>query len=519
MRRFLAGVRKGWIVVALFWVAGCRSLSMDPEFVSVRSRSVGHETAYTPGKPLNAEEAVARAIACSGTLSAQEARVEEALVRWRWAADRRDPELRIMAGEDRFESERYAYPPVRLAGTDTGEADFYRIGLRLFPPNPWERSARISAARAEFLAAGAELRRAEQQVAAEVLRAFSETLYAEQEGRLLKELTALQKTIWELTKDLLVKGQATLVQDVAASRGYMRSLSDSHQAARRLFAARRNLATLLCVSAANLRLTGDGIDLAAAERVLAELGIKPVASQPTSEAGARPRTIDLSELNTKWLKAAARRRRADMTAARWRAVAAEAAYREARSARIPWLTHIELSYGWGSDSAEQYRRSSVAPGASEQEDRLWDTTFDEAENYEWRIGLGIRVPLFSCSSRTPAACDHARRQAEERRLEARRRLASEIWNAVCAVNDIAQRREHYKSETGPLLRKMQSRLEQVEGEEGLAHGERLRIREQILLSRHLELQTDFEYRLAIVDLLQSLGALPATRAVKQGESE
>jgi outer membrane protein TolC len=315
--------------------------------------------------PLTLDQAIARALAHSERIASLEAVADAAAEACHVAGDWRDPELRLQYGEESTDTERRLVSPPMTGpmSTTSDEGDSYRVGIRVFPPNPWARSARISVAQARLYAARAELRHARWQVVTGVRRLFAQVLHAEKDEQLLGEMVGLHKEMRQLTKQLLKKGQATLAEDIAVSRKYLRSLSDRNRAAQQYLSARQSLASLVGSPVATLDIVHDDKDLARMEFLAGQ---------------------------TEGLELTALRHRADLSAGLWRAAAAKAACREARTARIPWLSHVEGSLGGGRETGE--RTGTVDSQGRPVPEQLMS---DDSTSDEWRASAWVSASLSS----------------------------------------------------------------------------------------------------------------------------
>jgi len=102
------------------------------------------------------------------------------------------------------------------------------------------------------------------------------------------------------------------------------------------------------------------------------------------------------------------------------------------------------------------------------------------------------------------------RQAQYRRaaiheLRAREQVKRDIQNAVTALTEISKARETYRRDTNPLIQEMDKVLKGIESVEGLDPTDVARLRGQILESRRLNLESELEYRLAVIALEDAVG--------------
>ena len=437
--------------------------------------------------PLTTDAAVQRASAASDEIAALLADVQVAASRKDAVFDLRDPELRLSYGVQNGDTLRkqtdsqfatsvgggLAGPATGTSSTDiTDESDGYALGFRFFPRHPWQTSRRVSAETARIYAAVAELLAAQWRLSIEVRTLFAQTHYLEKDLAVMADLAALYRDTLDLVKDRMDQGQSTVQDLMTASRRYLGALSDNDETLRDYQRVRRELASLV-----------------AAEADLMEL----VVNEQTFPAA------DLTTLRPATLVSYAMERRADLSALFWNARAARDAFEELHAARIPWPRFIQASYAVDSGTSE---RSTTGNDVGRPYTRFAE---DDDNADQWQIGAAFDLPVFSRFNAEGDVLEAEWRGAQARERKARARVKREIGDALAAAHGLADNRARYQAETAPIIDSMTSTLEGIEDVKGVDPADVARVREQILESRRMEIQSELEYQLAVISLEAVLG--------------
>jgi outer membrane protein TolC len=418
------------------------------------------------------EQAIARASASSDEVAGLVATVNVVAKEKLASGDLRDPELRVGIGEDDGDSDRVRTIVGPSADTETGsttrDQSAYSLALRMFPRSPWTRNARLSAGRAKIFAAVADLLQARWDLENDVRRLFAELHFLNQDKALMDELTGIYRVAVENARQGYQADHMTVAHVMTASRRYLGTMSDRDEVTRRRANARRKLATLVALSTDDLHI---------------DFATKPAAELP------------FESLTTKALESQALNHRRDLAVLYWQKASAEAMLREARADRRPWFTFVEGAYGKRESSMN---RRLV--GAS-------DTTLtaDDGDETEWGIRTGITLPLFPWANHSVDVRQAQYRRAAIHELRAREQVKRDIQNAVTALTEISKARETYRRDTNPLIQEMDKVLKGIESVEGLDPTDVARLRGQILESRRLNLESELEYRLAVIALEDAVG--------------
>ncbi len=277
----------------------------------------------------------------------------------------------------------------------------WEIGLRLFPPNPWEYRAEVSEAAARLHVAEARLREEQLDLARDAALAASDLAHARAELEALRRLE-------RLCVDQARRAAAMPMADRAAM--LRRELDVQSRIAR---VERR-----ICQVTAELELLGGR-------------RVDPDAFRP--DWNWLPAT-NTDAVALRPLLAEAATRRPDVALAFWQARELQAEMRLAQSASIPWLRQVEVAYGTerresrGGGTANQsaYETTTDAGGAytdyadghrridretasqrswsQESESGTYDGTRDTDE---WLVQAAVSLPVFNWLADDYSTARHA----------------------------------------------------------------------------------------------------------------
>jgi len=454
-----AGVRRpcrksGISLAALLLLAGCAAPEHpSPTLPSARPPQPQAQAATSKPAltgPFTIESAVARTVEANPQLRALRAAVAVAKQRRAAATDIPDPEATLAWGN--FDDEWGATSLQHRNATE------WRTGGRLTPPNPFLVAPRVSARTAELLAARADLAAATWRMACEIRRLFAEIDYWAQDVALATELVRLNSELLADARGRASQGAATAAEVVSAVQRQLQAQSQLDQSRHCEQLARRELAALLNWPAASLE--------------LAAHSVSPFA------ASDGPVNVEQFEL-------AALQQRGDIAALRWRALAAAAAYREARNVRIPWLEDVDVSH----------RNPSS----------------------EWWVKVGVRVPIFTWTKNhavdvVRAESSLADVQEDNGRLEAVR----EVRDAAAEWEEQRRQQQRHQNETGPLLNEMRRTLQLLKATPNLMTSQAVAAELQLDEALRLELAARWRYQLARLNLERAVGG-PLAAVAAPGE--
>ena len=419
---------------------------------------------------MNLLVAINNAIAHSDRIALLRAAVDIAAQQKFVARDLRDPELRL-SHETGLSSGTRAYLSTNLTPrSSSANAVGNNLALRLFPPNPWALSARVSGATANYYADLAYLRHEEWLITIEICRLFAEIQYLENDVQLIDQLTGVYKDTQDILEESMRQGQSTLQDLMTASRRYLRALSERNNVIHLYEEAHRQLAELTAIPADQIKLVFD-------ENM--------------------PKPIDSVLMDMNFLENEAIQNRPDLTALFWRTEASKAKYKEACAERKPWLEFIQFSYATGSQS-EDTDEFDIFTGSTA-------TTRDDVDDDEWRVDIAISVPIISWlnHSTTASLSEHELAKMEESALL--KRIHRKISSALSTMKSIEESQKQYETESTPIIQQMQNVLTSLEDENVLSPDQIARIKEEILETQRLKLKAEYDHLSAFLTLEEALG--------------
>lgn len=440
----------------------------------------------SPTNTVSIQAAIDRAVANSAEIASLQSAVLEAR-QWVLAArDARDPELRLGYGQGQGSEDRLRTgteeQSTLLQSTDSSQghledqSDSYRVGLRVFPGNPWERSAKVNARTAELHAAEAALASAIWQLGVNVRRLAAEVDYLDRDATLLRDAIALRSSMLKSVRESSERGQGTLADMATASRRYIDSVSDRNASSRKRSERLRELASLLNLPAEGLVVQMDAV---------------PTASNLLQ--------------NAEVLEQRAWKSRADLQVMRWKTAAARAACDETKATRIPWLRQVDASYAWGSQDTTGTQDGSelaVLDGRL----RSFRTTYDDhSMDSEWRIEAAFNIPIFSWFNHEADAQLAAFRKASMEENEAVKKAARELRDALAAVRDIQGEWAQYLKDTEPVIQELRKAIAGVDANAAITAVELADMKLQIVDASRARLRTAYDYRQALISLEEVLG--------------
>lgn len=313
-----------------------------------------------------------------------QAAVEETRAQSQTAEGWRDPELRFSSGQgerltDRTwwtpnsewtSSSRAGGPPALATHSPTTplrKSDQAQIALRFKPPNPLYVSARNTINQALFEVALADLQVLEWQVYCELKTALVERDGADRSITGSDRVIAVRQEMLDATQALMTGGDMTVIDQIGAQQKVLQATLQRERQVSRRQQAENTLRSLAGFA------TSAGSDFSR---------VAPGPLPPLE-------TLDVSALERYALAG-----RNEISSARWRGRAAAGAVREARSTRLPWFSYLEASYEQvlnRDDAVGSLQMASREPGASP----VQELSLDHSTEEEWRVEIGVTVPIFS----------------------------------------------------------------------------------------------------------------------------
>lgn len=370
-----------WLTAAGCTLVGCSSLRVVSQGAAA-SGAVPEpplalmETAAAAHTPLTLAALVNSACQHNPEILTLRGAVEAARAEAITVTGLRNPELRMEYGEGSRYTGRTWYQPSGAAnggGVDwrpaadvrkrESESDVVRLGLRLFPPNPWLLRAQGAGARARFAAATADLRAAEWRLECAIGRLLSEIRTLRRELRIACQQAEVRREYTAAVIARLQHNQGSALDQLDARQRHLRATEDVAVIEELL---REKLQAVFDLSGASL------------EGEAAEIEGEPEV----------PLTA-LAGLEFRWMES-----RQEVVAAYWRHQGAMATLREAKARRIPWLSHVQGSYGRGTTGEEKDAIAALsgAPSGLTPDSQI---AVDDSEDEEWSIEAAVEIPVFS----------------------------------------------------------------------------------------------------------------------------
>ena len=404
-----------------------------------------------PSGPVSVEAAIERAISCNPKLKALRADVTVARQRKSAATDIPDPEALVYFGDV---VEDFG----QTANSSNSKGD--KFGGRINLPNPFLMVPEVNARTADFQAALSDLQAARWLVESDVRRLFAEIQYLSEDMALTVELTRQNGLILAYARERESQGAAVASDIVTAVQRQLQAQHDLDQARYRWQLARRELAALLDLNSESLQLVTN-----------------TPAFAPLPE----------SDLPIEALQQTALERREDVAALRWRTLAAQSSYQEARNVRIPWFKDF--------------------------------TALQVESNDKWAARISVNVPIFSWTINKAETVQQAQANLaavnESNGIQVMRR---EIRDAVDEFEARRQQQKRDQNDIAPLIAEMRQTLELLRRTPTVLPSRIAATEAQITESLRLELGSRWLYLLARLNLERVVGApLSVALMVKDGK--
>lgn len=493
----MPGKRLAQTGASLFAVAltfsACTSTSPDLVLAD-RVTRVRENTVELPAEPyrgfLTLQTAITRASAASEDVAILASAVDIAAQEKLMAGDMRDPELRASYGSSSSDGDRVQTTTASTSATGisaprssaiqtlSDDQTGYAIALRIFPPNPWERAAAISASTAATYISIAELLQAKWQLNNQIRRLFIQIHFQAQSLKVYREMTEVYGQALKVARERARQGHGTIDDVMATARRYLAAVADRDTAARDQAQAREELARLVAIPIADLHPLMD-------ERLLNPPQIASAATGPLEEDALGHRR--------------------DLAALYWSTVQAKEDLRGARGSRMPWFTHVQAGFGSGSSQGDSLSSGNTfnALGLPQRVDT--SQTSDNEDQTEWSIQAAISLPIIPGANHAVDVSLAQYRSAGLREGKARERVRREIRNALAAVKAIEAGRQQYEEDTRELSHDMEEALRTVKDATMLDPLALARMREQILETQRIRIESEMDYHLAVIRLEEVLG--------------
>jgi outer membrane protein TolC len=398
---------------------------------------------WFPNGPLTVEQALQRALDYDGQIASLKAAVEVAHEQRLAASDIKDP---VLEGESRSGG----VGQTTSAADD--EWDNSRAAVGVYLPNPWLTVPRVDARTADYQAAHADLNAAIWLVQCEVRRLFAQINFLTNDLAICADRVRLNGEVLNAVQARVGQGAATASDLMTSSRQFIQYQDDFDQSFHRYQMARRELASLLDVSPESFELVADSA--------------APPAPPETS-------------LSFQQAEALAAKSRCDLAALRWRAQAARYAYDEIRNERIPWLKEVKAGY---------------LDNSQKDTDKYW-------------IGLSMDIPIFSWTKNHAAAA--ARDRANLANVDVTNGLKlirQELHDALDELDQTRRQQTRFDTSLSPLVNTMRQTLATLKSTPDILPEQVAAAELQLVETLRYELNTRWQYQLALLNLEQTLGA-------------
>jgi outer membrane protein TolC len=330
----------------------------------------------------------------------------------------------------------------------TDDLDYSRIGVGLPVPNPWLMVPRVDARTADYQAARADLDAAVWLVKCDVRQLFAQLDFLTNDLAFSTDQVRLNGEVLNAMEARLKQGATTASDLMTASRQYVQFQDELDQTFHRYQLARRQLALRLDLPPGSFELATDSVAVPG----LPEPGL----------------TFEQAE-------AIALRSRGDLAALRWRAQAAVSDYHEVRNEAVPWIKELKA-------------------GAFNDSDHYW-------------VGLSLEVPIFTWTKNHTANAAQAKAAlAAVGETNGVKLVRQELHEALDEVDQTRRQADRNEINVKPLLATMQQALAALKSAPDVMPDQVAAAELQLVETLRLDLNTRWQYRLAVLELERTLGA-------------
>ena len=365
--------------------------------------------------------------------------------------------------------------------TSAGESELTRVGLRIYPRNPWSLRAATLRYDARHNAVSAELQEAILQLEIQVRRLFLQI----ETGKAILALQEAQLKVSARYRDQVRRRMeadvSTLVEAIDASSDYLRALGRRNEMQRAVSGVRMELARRVGCAPEQLEI-GAAVEL------------PPVAMwQSLSADGLADESFQ---------------RRGAYQQLAWRRRAQEYALSAAKWERLPWFAHLQASYAWAT-SEDQDAPDFGAPFAP---------PLETTEGDEWRVDAAVALPVSAWWG-----ADIRLRGRELTRLRQdeqmfRERLQSELAAALGRVEAAHGTWQAYEADAVHVRQSLKDALASLRSQPVGNGGDELAAERALLQSEQESLALRLRYALCVLDL-EALTGRPLEMLAREGEGE
>jgi outer membrane protein TolC len=329
----------------------------------------------------------------------------------------------------------------------TSDLEDGRVKVDVFVPNPWLVFPRVDARTAEYKAAQADLNAAIWLVRSEVRQLFAQLDYLTNDLAFSADEVRFNGEVLNAMQARLKQGAATASDLMTASRQFLQFQNEFDQTFHRYQLARRQLAALLDIPPESFEL----------------------------DTNAAPPLLTEPALDFQQVEAVAERSRYDLTALRWRAQAAGSTYHETYNQRWPWVTKVQAGNLYTTD--------------------------------KYFVGLAMDVPIFAWTKNH--AADAALAKAELAGVDETngfRLVRQELHDALDEVDQTRQQQFRNDANVKPLILSMRQALATLKAAPNIMPEQVAAAELQLVETLRFDLDTRWQYQLALLNLERTLGA-------------
>jgi outer membrane protein TolC len=475
-----------------------------------------------PAGPASLEDVVAWTLINSDDIQVFQTEADVALAESRFDPSLRAPEVTFAYGENdenrtrtdetrreqnarttetitHITETRRSYSTERGSSVTDMEGTDWRVGLRIFPPNPFARAAQKSSALAVRKAAESDTEAAAAQLSGQAAELFIELLYLEADLAVVEKMADIYRGLRARAAVDLAEGRLTVEEDVRLSQQQLSIMSDYHRTFNRCETLRQELAALsgMPMDMLKLQKAGGALEQLDRERFSA----------------ARLQSVDVSK-------------RADVQAAHWRRLAAEHARWEAQRRLMPWLSFVEVTYGERADSGDTYGSSYTEEreGRTERVDAFpWMQPVDteswrsetsassvegsDADAQEWRVQAGVSIPIWGETWSDVAVRSAEYSHAVLREEAAVKRAHADVRAAVNLLRQVLRQRLRYTRESTVTASALKEGIRRLEADGNVSSYELARWKDQLYGHYRLLIRSQFDYRMAKLKVNRAIGRI------------
>jgi outer membrane protein TolC len=334
----------------------------------------------------------------------------------------------------------------------SGELDNSRLGVGVYVPNPWLMVPGVDARTADYQAAQADLSNATWQVNCDVRRLFAQLDYLTNDLAFTVDRLRLNGEVLNALQARVGQGAATVSDLMTASRQYVQSQDDFDQINHHYQLARRQLASLLDIPPDSF-----------------ELATNPAEVPSLPEPDLSLQQAEMMATNS----------RCDLAALRWRAEAAESTYHEIWNEKLPWIKEVQAGYEDNSGNAS---------------DKYW-------------VGLAVDIPIFSWTKNH--ADDVALAKAALASVDLTngiRLIRIDLRDAMDELDEARRQQARDDTSISPLIITMRQTLATLKNTPNIMPEQVAAAELQLVETLRLELETRWQYQLALFNLERIIGA-------------